>query len=288
MPTHLKIAAAGALLALGLLPAAAAGEAGGLQHFGYFAARITPSGGDHLAEVADRSNLNWVQISDVDRYRPEVLDGCRPAGCIVSTGHEFFTGCDKAGSTTCRLHPDYRARWLRLSNAIGSRIDKVGAFYLLDEPQWRGARPADIATAARTIERTHPSIPVMMVEAGPKVTDSLQVPANVDWVGFDWYCRPFSDIQAKLATLERRTTAAQRLFLMPEAAPLPECGGKPGHATDAQIAQLQWRYFNLAVAHPRVIGLLAFGFWTSGHDSSDLPRTVAAHRQIVARVGRRG
>jgi len=58
----------GALLALALLPSAAAADAGGLRYFGYFAARLTPSGGDHLAEVADRSNLNWVQISDVDRY----------------------------------------------------------------------------------------------------------------------------------------------------------------------------------------------------------------------------
>ena len=69
-----------------------------VEHFGYFAARLTPSGGNHLAEVAARSNLNWVQVSDVDRYRPEVLDGCKTAGCIVSTGHEFFTGCDKAGT----------------------------------------------------------------------------------------------------------------------------------------------------------------------------------------------
>ena len=263
---------------------ASANASSTVKHFGYFAARLTPSGGNHLAEVAARSNLNWVQVSDVDRYRPEVLDGCKPAGCIVSTGHEFFTGCDKAGSTTCRLHPDYRARWMRLANAINSRFDKVGAFYLLDEPQWRGASPADIATAARTIKHTHPSTPVMMVEAGPKVTDSLQVPANVDWVGFDWYCRPFSDIRAKLATLERRTAAHQRLFLLPEAAPLPECGGRPGHATDAEIARVQWDYFRLAESHPRVVGLLAFGFWTSGHDSSDLPQTVAAHRQIAARI----
>ena len=263
---------------------ASANAASTVEHFGYFAARLTPSGGNHLAEVAARSNLNWVQVSDVDRYRPEVLDGCKQAGCIVSTGHEFFTGCDQAGSTTCRLHPDYRQRWMRLANAINSRFDKVGAFYLLDEPQWRGASPADIATAARTIKHTHPSTPVMMVEAGPKVTESLQVPANVDWVGFDWYCRPFSDIRAKLATLERRTAAHQRLFLMPEAAPLPECGGRPGHATDAEIARLQWDYFRLAESHPRVVGLLAFGFWTSGHDSSDLPLTVAAHRQIAARI----
>ena len=259
-------------------------QSSSMRYFGYFAARLSPSGGDHLAEVADRSNLNWVQVSDVDRYRPEVLDGCRPGGCIVSTGNEFFTGCDKAGSTTCRLYPNYRERWMRLANAVNSRFGKVGAFYLLDEPQFRGASPADLATAARTIKHTHPSTPVMMVEAGPKVTDSLVVPPEVDWVGFDWYCQPFSAVASKLGTLERRTAAHQRLFLVPESAPLQACGGKPGHRTDAEIASLQWDYFRLAEAHPRVLGLLAFGFWTSGYGSADLPLTVAAHRQIAARV----
>ncbi len=276
------------LVVLACIPSAAeAQQDSSVRYFGYFAARLTPSGGDHLAEVADRSNLNWVQVSDVDRYRPEVLDGCAPRGCIISTGHEFFTGCDKAGSTTCKLYPNYRERWMRLAHAINSRFDKVGAFYILDEPQFRGASPADIATAARTIKHTHPSTPVMMVEAGPKLTDSLVVPPEVDWVGFDWYCQPFSAISAKLAILERRTSARQGMFLMPEAAPLKECGGKPGHRTDAEIAALQWSYFNLAEAHPRVIGLLAFGFWTSGYGSAQLPLTVAAHRQIAARIIRR-
>jgi hypothetical protein len=271
-------------LAVGLPATAHADPYSTVEYFGYFAARLTPSGGNHLAEVADRSNLNWVQISDVDRYRPEVLDGCRIRGCIVSTGHEFFTGCDGANQPNCNLYPNYRERWLRLAQAVASRIAKVGAFYILDEPQFRGASPAEIATAAQTIKETYPSIPVMMVEAGPAVTDALQVPSQIDWVGFDWYCRPFSDIRTKLATLERRTAAHQRLFLLPEAAPLSQCGGAPGHATDAEIARLQWEYFRLAEAHPRVIGLLAFGFWTSGHDSGDLPLTVAAHRRIAARV----
>ena len=272
-----------ALLALALtLPATVGAQ---MRYFGYFAARLTPAGGNHLAEVADRSNLNWVQISDFDRYRPEVLDDCKPRGCIVATGNEFFTGCDKAGSTTCRLYPNYRERWLRLANAVASRIDKVGAFYLLDEPQFRGAKPADIATATATIKQSYASLPVMMIEAGPKVTTALQVPANVDWVGFDWYCQPYTTIEARLATLERRTRATQGLFLMPEAAPLKECGGKPGHRTDAEIAQLQWSYYTMAVnRHPRVIGLLNFGFWTSGHDSRDLPKTVAMHRKIASRI----
>ena len=277
------IAAALLLAAAAAVPGTAS-AASNVEYFGYFAARITPSGGDHLAEVADRSNMNWVQISDVDRYRPEVLDGCKPRGCLVSTGHEFFRGCDAAHSPSCDLYPDYAARWQRLAAAVGSRIGKVGAFYLLDEPQWRGASPAEIATAAATIKATFPGVPVMMVEAGPAVTETLQVPAQVDWVGVDWYCQEMSVVEAKLAILERRTAAAQRLWLLPEAAPLAACGGKPGHATDAEIAALQWRYLELAERHPRVLGLLAFGFWTSGYDSADLPRTVAAHRAIAARV----
>jgi hypothetical protein len=253
--------------AIGWMDAARADAAGpGLRYFGYFAARITPSGGDHLAEVRSRTNLNWVQISDPDRYAPEVLDGCKPRGCLVSTGHEFFRGCDSVHSPSCELHPDYAARWGRLADAVRSRIDRVAAFYLMDEPQWRGATPAELHTAATTIKAAYPTIPVMMVEAGPQVSGSLQVPASVDWVGFDWYCRPFSDVRRTLTTLSSRTRPAQSLFLVPEAAPL------------------QYEYLQLAASNPRVIGLLAFGFWTSGYGSEQLPLTVAAHREIYARI----
>jgi len=271
--------------AIGSLYTASAAAAGpGLRYFGYFAARITASGGDHLQEVRDRSNLNWVQISDPDRYVPEVLDGCKPRGCLISTGHEFFRGCDSVHSPSCELHPDYAARWGRLADAVRSRIGKVGAFYLMDEPQWRGATPWELHTAATTIKATFPNIPVMMVEAGPQISASYWTPSSVDWVGFDWYCRPFSDVERTLATLSARTRPTQSLFLVPEAAPLEACGGAPGHATDAEIAGLQDDYFQLAVSNPRVIGLLAFGFWTSGHGSAQLPLTVAAHRDIYGRI----
>jgi hypothetical protein len=271
-----------AIAALAVSPALAQGSS--LRYFGYFAARITASGGDHLSEVAGRSNLNWVQISDLDRYAPEVLDGCAPRGCIISTGHEFFRGCDSVHSPDCALHPDYAARWGRLAEAVRSRIDKVGAFYLMDEPQWRGATRAELHTAATTIKATYPDIPVMMVEAGPQISASYQVPTSVDWVGFDWYCRPFADVERTLATLTGRVHPNQSLFLVPEAAPLEACGGAAGHANDAEIAALQFDYLRLAESNPRVIGLLAFGFWTSGFGSAHLPQTVAAHEQIFARI----
>jgi hypothetical protein len=259
-------------------------RAASLRYFGYFAARITEAGGDHLPEVADRSNLNWVQISDPDRYRPEVLDHCRAHGCIISTGNEFFRNCDGVHKPECELYPNYAERWGRLADAVRSRIGKVGAFYLMDEAQYRGATPAELETAARTIKKTFPKAKVMMVEAGPQVTSSLEVPGSVDWVGFDWYCQPIETIAAKLAILTGRVSARQSLFLVPESAPLAACGGAAGHATDADIARLQYQYFGLAWKNPRVIGMLAFGFWTSGYGSAQLPLTVAAHRNIFAAI----
>ncbi len=284
--TRLGIAAVLAVV-LATVPAVgspASAKASNLHYFGYFATRLTEAGGNHLAEVAGRSNLNWVQISDPTRYAPEVLDGCSARGCIISTGNEFFHDCDTTHSASCALYPDYVARFGKLANAIRSRIDKVGAFYLMDEPQWRGATPAELETAARTIKSQFPGIPVMMVEAGPQVSASYQVPASVDWVGFDWYCQPFSTIQTTLATLGGRIHAGQALWLVAESAPLAACGGAAGHATDAEIAALQLQYLALAESDPRVIGILAFGFWTSGYGSAQLPKTVAAHQQIFSRL----
>jgi hypothetical protein len=269
---------------LGLSVGTASGSASSLRYFGYFAARLTAAGGNHLPEVAGRSNMNWVQISDPGRYASEVLDSCAPGSCIVNTGFEFFKGCEEVHSAHCELYPDYQARWETLVAAIGSRIEKVGAFYLLDEPQWHGASVAQLETAAQTIKRTFPTIPVMMVEAGPMVTATLQIPAAVDWVGFDWYCQPFSTVEHTLATLSGRIHPNQSLYLLMESAVLPECGGQAGHATDAQIAALQNEYFRLAQSNPQVIGLLAFGFWTSGLSSAQLPLTVAAHEAIYRAI----
>lgn len=259
----------------------------GLRYYGYYAARLT--GPSHLAEVAGRSNLNWVNISDVDGYKAAVLAGCAPHSCVVYTGNEFFS-CDSSG-VNCHLYPDYAARWARLAAAARPHLAKIAAFYLLDEPQWRGATAAEIATSAQLIKKTFPRVKVMMVEAGPKITPALTIPASVDWVGFDWYCQPFSTIQQTLGTLESLLPAGsgQVIFLLPEDAPLAECAGVSGHQTDAGIAALQWQYFNLAEQNPRVVGLMDFGFWsspawTSGNGASSLPLTVDSNERVAARI----
>jgi hypothetical protein len=85
-------------------------------------------------------------------------------------------------------------------------------------------------------------------------------------------------------------SSAQRIFLLPEDAPLSACAGVSGHQTDADIAALQWDYFGLAEQNPRVIGLMNFGFWTSpawaggGAGASSLPLTVDANERVAARI----
>jgi|SRR5579875_3445727 len=259
----------------------------GLRYYGYYAARL--AGDSHLAEVAGRSNLNWVNISDVDGYKPDVLDGCAADSCVVYTGNEFFS-CNSSGDD-CGLYPDYAARWQNLANAVKPHLGKIAAFYLLDEPQWHGATPAELTTSADLIKKTFPGKKIMMVEAGPEITSSYVVPSGVDWVGFDWYCQPFSTVQQTLGTLESLTAkTGQGLFLLPEDAPLSACAAISGHETDADIAALQWDYYNLAVQNPRVIGLMNFGFWVSpawengGAGAASLPLTVDSNERVAARI----
>lgn len=255
-----------------------------LRYFGYYAARITEKGGNHLGEVRGRSNLNWINISDYSRYAPEVLDSCAPKSCVVNTGNEFFKDCDSEDSPACGLYPNYQERWKRLADTVRPHIDKVAAFYLLDEPFHRGASAKQLATSAAEIKKTFPSAKVMMVEAGPKVTSSMTIPSEVDWVGFDWYCKSVTEVEQTLRTLESRITPEQRVFLFPQATPLPACGDKVGYQTDAELSKLQWDYIDLARSHPKVLGLMSFGLWVEKTSASQVPRTIDTHERIAALI----
>jgi hypothetical protein len=264
----------------------------GLRYYGYYAARLG-GGPSHLAEIAGRSNLNSVNVSDASGYpnAGTVMSRCAPGSCVVNTGFEFFS-CDSAGNA-CHLYSNYAARWAAEAAAVRPYLNKIAAFYILDEPQWHGATPAEINTSARLIKQTFPGVKVMMIEAGPKVTSSLSIPASVDWIGFDWYCQPFTTIKSKLATLQALIPASspQRFFLVPEDAPVPACAGVAGHTTDENIAAIQRANLALAEQNPRVIGLLNFGFWTSaawmakgGTGASELPQTVDADERVAAQI----
>ncbi len=255
-----------------------------LRYYGYFGARLTEAGGNHLPEVRGRSNLNWVQISDVDAYRPEVLDDCAPAGCVVHTGNEFFD-CDKPG---CPLHPDAVDRWLRLAEKVKPHLDRVAGFVLQDEPFHHGASFADVDSSAQAVKSTFPDKKVMLIEAGVQVDDDFRVPAAVDWVGFDEYCLGYDELEARMTELEERAPGKE-LFLLPEAAPQAGCTGK----TDADLESTQYLYLALAQQHPRFVGVMVFGPWTGVGPAatgpgtpvpSKFPRATDAQERVAALV----
>lgn len=72
-------------------------------------------------------------------------------------------------------------------------FEKVAGFDLRDEPYWRGVSPEDLASAARTIKETFPDMRVV-VEAAPAVTATMEIPAEVDRVGFDQCCDSISAV----------------------------------------------------------------------------------------------
>ncbi|MDX3655959.1 hypothetical protein PV646_01455 [Streptomyces sp. ID05-26A] len=255
-----------------------------LRYYGYFGARLNAAGGNHLPEVRGRSNLNWVQISDVDAYRPEVLRDCAPAGCVVHTGNEFFD-CDAAG---CSLYPNASARWQVLAEKVRPYLDRVAGFVLQDEPFHHGARFEDVEFSAQQIKNTFPDRKVMLIEAGVRVDDSFRVPAAVDWVGFDEYCVGYEALDARMTKLEERAPGKE-LFLLPEAAPQSWCADR----TDADLASTQYLHMALAQEHPAFVGIMVFGPWTGVGPAatgpgtpvpSKFPRATEAQERVAALV----
>lgn len=255
-----------------------------LRYYGYFGARLNLAGGNHLPEVRGRSNLNWVQISDADAYRPEALRDCAPEGCVVHTGNEFFD-CDAAG---CPLYPNAAERWQVLASKVRPYLDRVAGFVLQDEPFHHGASFADVEFSAQQIKNTFPGKKVMLIEAGVRVDDTFRVPAAVDWVGFDEYCVGYEALEARMTKLEERAPSKE-LFLLPEAAPQSWCADR----TDADLESTQYLYMALARQHPAFVGIMVFGPWTGVGPAatgpgtpvpSKFPRATEAQERVAALV----
>lgn len=242
-----------------------------LRYFGYYFVE-SEAYGSHLHEVADYTNIQWVQGL-------EGLRKCAAFGteCVLELRWQFFSsGTGEDNKPVSVLRPDYEAQWRRLADAITPDIESVAAFYMLDEPYWRGAGKADLDTAIETVKGDFPDKPVMVVFARPSLTDQLQVPAGADWVGFDLYGH-INEVARHMRLLKRQLHPHQRLFLVPqtflnESAP-----------TDEALAKLNEEYCALAASEPLVIGLLNFGLF-SGAQPEDIPETIQTQREIGERI----
>lgn len=230
----------------------------GLKYFGYWGARVTAQSGNHVPEVRGHSNLNLVLVSDRDAYRPQELDKCAPGTCLVVTGNEFFD-C----TNSCALYPNFEERWQRLVAALKGHEDRVAGFYLLDEAFHRGASLADVTRSAQAIKKSFPDKKVMLVEPGSKI-DSLVVPAEVDWVGFDEYGADETRADEVMTKLEERAPGKELFVVGEGTAVLPS-------QTDEAVARQLYMYSQLMDLHPQFSGMLVFGPWTGYEKGAQVP-----------------
>jgi hypothetical protein len=261
---------------------------GGLNYNGFFSIMHpdAPNNGvDHSGEVSDFTNMN-VYLNHPDTG---FLDYCGPASCIVYTGYDQFVCADN----WCRLNPDAQTNLEKFKARIGANLSKVAAVMMRDElyADTLMVEPADVQRAVTQLRTLYPGKIVALNLSGPSIRriQPGEIPADIDWVGFDWYCQGPDVTSSLLDRLKNQlTTAYQRVFVDPEAADVAECAGR----SDAYLAASQTMYENLANRDPRVVYLMHFGWWLFAEGGSmspfsSLPQTAAALRGVGQRISGR-
>jgi hypothetical protein len=273
----------------------------GLEWFGFVGVRCQlddpndeEATSDYVNEVSGFTNLAHVCVFDNDVHN-ELGDlpehGLRALLDVTLVLFEFTEGEAPTGSgQRYVLRADAQSSWdsFVATNADVLDADHVGAYYLVDEPIWNGATPADIEAAVAIVERDAGKIPSVIVEAPGALEDAV-FPKGVDWVGFDLYgvTNPVADpaYQANLATLRERARPEQQIAVVLDSQWLPvfgEIGIEQG-----DLATIARNYYALATREPDVVALIGYT-WPGGIDADqlgarDLPAEV---RGVYEEIGR--
>jgi hypothetical protein len=229
---------------------------------------------DMTDELAATRSAGVMAMLDVSALLWELVDGEAPSG----SGRRYVLRGDAAASWA-----DFADR-----NATVLDADHLAAIYLIDEPTWNGATPADLDRAAAIVEATHPDIPMMVIEAPDALVDAY-FPDGVDWVGFDRYGTRDPNTDAayleNVRALRSRTTEAQQHVVVMDTQWLP-IFEQVGLAPD-DMAEVARNYLRYAKAHPEVVAIIGYS-WPGGIDGPDhlgarnLPQSV---QQVYVDIG---
>lgn len=231
---------------------------------------------NYITEVDSFSNLAQLGIytpTDNIITRVQLMNELcvKPLLSIQSIFFEYVDTIAPSG-VNYNLLANYEDRWntFKTINNTILNAEKIGAFYIADEPTWTGITYDELNAVCVLLQADFPDIPIMFVEAYT-VLDSLIIPVDADWVGFDKYgiYNPDSDVDylSDLALLKsKRSNPAQKIIIIIDDQWLPLYGWA-GYAPE-DIEGMVQNYYELASNDTAVIGLLGY-LWAGGLDDPE-------------------
>lgn len=236
---------------------------GHVEHYGYYWA----SGyyGDHLNEVSNYSNFNFIETITANLPNTKTH--------VLQAKWEFWS--DSSG----QLRSDWLTQWNLLLADINQNINKIKALYVCDEPFWAvNVNLSDYNMVLNQIKTDLPNLPIIAVFAYPTVEDTNDtriagINNSIDWVGADKYVavNNFNEVE-NMNNLLIQARPNNDVFLIPQTF-------FAGTTTDAEVAEINWKYYNDAINRNEVIGLWNFGLW-SHQQPEELPMTLQVQRLI--------
>ncbi len=233
-----------------------------LKKYGYYWTEGFLDGKDHLPEVSDYTNFNFIQPGPPLAPPLSKLSLCVPKKCVLQVRWEFWS----AGP----LSPDWKKNWANTFEEIKKNKDKIAALYITDEPFANGVLWGDYVLVQSQVRSDlnaagMGAIPIIAAFSAPEITNTLptkiDVPRidalNLNWAGFDHYpsLANFGEIRSLFAALQRR--APGRSYFL-----VPQTSTKLGTTTDAETAAINWAYYHFALQEPSIVALMNFGLWT--------------------------
>ncbi len=231
---------------------------------------------NYIDEVSSFTNIAHMCVYDYsdDIVARTTLMNNSCVNPLLHIQNIFFEAVDASAPSGVNydLYADYTDRWntFKTTNASVLQTEKIGCFYVADEPYWNGISESDMASVCALLKSDYPSIPLLMVEAYTTVND-MQVPEQMDWVGFDRYGtfdpQTDPDFLDNLDTLKVRLTSPdQKIILIIDDQWYPEYETYLGWGKDT-MADVTQNYYNLAAADSDIIGLIGY-IWPGGLDGA--------------------
>ncbi len=238
-----------------------------LLYYGYY----WTSGyyGEHLAEVSDYTNFNFIE-----NIRPDLPN---EKTHVLQVRWEFWGGSDG------KLNSNWETLWAAKLAQIKDNIDKIRAIYLLDEPFWAvNVDVDDYNMVLDQIRADLPNMPIISVFAYPIVEDVEDtrisaINCNIDWIGADKYVaiNEFTQIE-EMNNLLMEAQPDRNIFLIPQTF-------FQGTETDAEVAEMNWKFYNYALRNEQVKGIWNFGLWTH-QQPEDLPLSLKVQKIIGSSI----